>query len=105
MALTDDCPACEHITDRYSSAQLDALRVAVSLDRFPLELANGTLEKLQLCGGHGVTKDTATSLVRMGAARWHRTESGPRWAVLLHGTAEGHALHITLDDPDIHHTD
>jgi len=95
--MHDDCIRCEDIARKLDAKALAALLVAFHADRwiFTGAMSGRTVEHFQITQGMGVTKKTATTLVRAGA-RWHNANGS--WQIIFDHTLEADACHIAVGE-------
>lgn len=96
--MHDDCIRCEDIARRLGEKELEALRVAFNADRWSFTgvMSGLTVERMQISSGMGVTKKTATALVKAGA-RWTTLEKGG-WQLVLDNGLESDISHIEVGE-------
>lgn len=96
--MHDDCIRCEEIARKLDEKALAALLVAFRADRWSFTgvMSGRTVERMQISSGMGVTKKTATALVKAGA-RWNTLEKGG-WQIVLDNALESDISHIEVGE-------
>jgi hypothetical protein len=98
--MHSDCIRCEDIAKRLDEKAIKALRVAFGAERWSITgiMSGHTFERLQISKGMGVTKKTATALVKAGA-RWEGQERGSGlWQIVFGYELESDACHLAVGE-------